>query len=161
MPTTVSAHVDDQIFKKLDEKSKKLYRGKRSAYIAELIERDLLGKSETSRDDENCLLNLANEFTDPESEDLLKLTLESREINQTHLLGHIIKEVASALQKLADDQDWHDIRFYLKSQADHGPPEDRKSSLEYLEAKKFVEDGFAEALAQKIADKDREQRKEA
>jgi len=48
MPT-LSTHVSDEIDSKVREKAKKLYRGKVSAYLADLIESDILN-SRKNRD---------------------------------------------------------------------------------------------------------------
>lgn len=122
MPT-ISAHITDDQFDLVNEKAKKLFRSKRSSYIADLIERDLAGEAiEIAKSNENCFLDLADQFIDAEWEYHAAAALEKHKIPQSHFLGHILREASKALHDLSDGQDWHEIKCIIPASENSGPP---------------------------------------
>ena len=120
---TISAQITEELMAKADQRSEELYnRQNRSAYIVDLIKRDLEQKDLPIRKtDTNCFLNLANEFVDAISYDTAEEILQKRNIKQSHFLAHIIIQASLALGQLQKDQDWHEIKCTIPAIEYDGP----------------------------------------
>lgn len=64
-----------------------------------------------TNDDEDCFVGLTKEHSGSEAADHAAKAINKHNINQSHLLGHVLKEAAISLSRLEDGQDWHEIRF--------------------------------------------------
>ena len=125
MSHTVSAHISEELFKKVEEKKDQHYHGKRSVYIAELIRRDLEGDSKPiTENDEDCFMVIAKEFIDKESRDSAEDAFKQHRIKQSHFLSHVIRQAAQQLNRLKPGQDWHDISCIIDANAENGDDPD-------------------------------------
>lgn len=145
---TISAQISDELMEKADQRSYELYnRQNRSAYIVDLIQRDLSGLCDPiKRNDSDCFVKLVAEFSDAEAEDLCKQAFTTLAVDQRHFLSHILKEAAFALSKLKKGQDWHFIKCMPPADMKENPDPDNgyKNTPGYLAARGFMEKKFAQ-----------------
>ena len=124
--STVS--IDDDISKKAKNFAKENVM-KFSNLVEVALDHYLSNQSDRIPDrfSEDCFCYLVHVFCDAETETLADESVHSygdksgKEINQSHLLAHVLKEAVSAMSQLKDGQDWHDIKFSLPAQGAHGP----------------------------------------
>jgi hypothetical protein len=134
---TISAQISEELMDEAGKRSEQLYsRQNRSAYIVDLIKKDLAGtNANVTRADEDCFMRLADEFIDAEWGDIARKSLKAHNVKQSHFLGHIIREASQALSQLVDEQDWHDIKFTLPAvETIAPPPKEHQQELDQIRA---------------------------
>lgn len=68
-----------------------------------------------TNDENDCFVELAKQYSGSEAADKAADAMNRHNIKQSHFLGHIIKESASALSSLKEGQDWHTIKCQIET----------------------------------------------
>ena len=111
MAETVSAHVSDELFQKIQEKKDRLFNGKRSAYIADVLERDIAGTTKPiSSENENAFLDACSQFCNWTTRQHAESLVNDLEIDQRELLNIILDQTVNILRIIHEEEkDWRGI----------------------------------------------------
>lgn len=99
---TLSAHVSEELEKLAKAAAKERSRGKMSAYIAELIERDVSGGSQSlpTAADADCLVGLCEAFAPTYAKEMRERVAG---VDQPKALEMLLKQYAAGLLGLSDE----------------------------------------------------------